>query len=177
MERTKLRIPFRLAWGMLLLSQLTSQAAEDQENSIGGVIYDRFWQANEFPLKWHFSQDGVINNDAVGVGTAAVSNADARTEINQAIGAWVAVGTANVSFAYQGETANVGTGCDRINVVTWSDTADFIGREDFVGRGITTRYIGPSIPLNDVNRTTVTCGDGTVMLDYATYPNGTVLQR
>ena len=152
------------------------RAAEDQESLGAGLIYDRFWLANAFPLTWKFHSDGVINNDAVGAGTAAVANADARAELEQAFAAWQNVGTASVSFSYGGETANGLTGCDGENIITWSDTADFASPTTTIARGITTRYTGVALTLDATNRGNVVCSDGgTVMLPEARYPDGTVL--
>ncbi len=154
----------------------SGHAADDMELNYSGTIYDRLWVGAEFPLTWYLHEDGVINNDVVGAGTGAVSNADATTELGQAFNAWQGVGTANISFSSGGETTTGTTGCDRENIVTWSDTGDFGVGSSTIARGITTYYWGPSLVIDDINRATISCSSGgTVALDAATYPNGTVL--
>jgi len=152
-------------------------AGDDQETlGPGNQIFDRRWATPSFPLPWLLHSAGVIDNDNNVAGTPPVPLAQARAELTAAFGAWQAIPTAAITFLDAGDTNTGATGFDLLNVVTWSDPSDFMGNNaGLIARGITTRYSGAALALNDVNRT-ITIDAQTVTLPAAVFPNGFVLQ-
>ena len=139
----------------------------------GTVISHKLWAPSAFPLPWVLHEDGIVNNDSVGAGTPAVSNAAAVAELNAAFQEWEAVPTSDITVTYGGETITGDSGCDLLNIVTWSDT-NIVFPAGAIAAGLTTSYVGPDIVLNNGNRN-VPCGGGNVMLPLADYPNGITL--
>jgi Mg-chelatase subunit ChlD len=170
----------RIARAVVLIGAiaLPFRAGENQENLINGQanIIERFWVPAAFPLDWRFHDAGVVNNANIDPSTPAVSNADAQAAVTSAFAAWQGVSSARVSFAFGGETPDGTTGFDGVNLITWSDPADFTTNPNHIGRGNTTVYVGAAIVLNDANRT-VTIGSPaqTSTLSSTIYPNGTTL--
>lgn len=148
-------------------------AGDDQEGLIGGMIYDRAWTVSEFPLPWVFHDQGVINNQSVDPTNPNISNTDAQTEITQAFDVWSSVPGANLTIGFNGETTNGVSGCDRENIISWSDTAAFSSPTTTIARGISFQYTGADITVDDTNRDTVACAP----LSDTAFPNGTLLRR
>lgn len=150
-------------------------AGENIETATNGftVISHKLWNNNAMPLEWYLHEDGVINNDANLQGTAAVSNPDAINQISDAFQAWQDVTSSNISVVHSGETPVADSGCDLVNIVTWSDT-NVSWPAGVIAMGLTTTYVGPTIILSDVNRD-VSCGTNIVNLSPAIYPNGMTL--
>lgn len=140
------------------------------------VISHKLWDTSQFPLDWSLNNSGVINNNVTGSG-GAVTNAQAQAAINQAFQAWQNITTSAITVAYTGETATANSGCDLLDIVTWSDTTqNWAASPDTIARGITWSYVGPDIVLDATNRTTIGCDAGTVSLPVADYPNGMTLR-
>ena len=167
-----------LAVACLCLANI--QAGENLETPTNGlsVISHTLWNDVAMPLEWRLHEDGVVNNDANMQGTPAVSNPDAVNEISDAFTEWQNVITSDISVVYSGETPVSDSGCDLVNIVTWSDN-NVTWPAGVIAMGLTTTYVGPTIVLNNANRN-VDCGQAgggsnVVNLPAATYPNGTNL--
>lgn len=142
----------------------------------GTVISHKLWDVSQFPLGWSLNDTGVTNNNVTGSGTA-VTNAQAQAAVNQAFQQWQNVTTSGITVNYDGETTTLDSGCDLLNIVTWSDTTqNWAASTSTIARGITWSYVGADIVLTAVNRTTIGCDAGTVSLPVADYPDGMTLR-
>ena len=137
------------------------------------VISHKLWHVNAFPLAWKLHEDGVVNNDAVGAGTPALTNADVGNAISAAFQEWQDVAISTITVTFAGETPTGDSGCDLENIITWSDTVETFA-STVIAKGLTTSYVGPPFVLNDTNRT-LPCGAVNVTLPASGYPNGTSL--
>lgn len=160
-----------LAASCMLLASAALQAAEniDTANYNDTEIVDQLWQNSAFPFTWFMNENGVVNNDALGLGTPAVSDSDAETELAAAFQIWQNVPTASISANYGGLTATADIACDLENIVSWDDSLlEFPSTAIAIGYAFS--YIGPDVVLNSANRD-LGCGP----LDSTIYPNGSTL--
>lgn len=165
---------FLAVWFFAVLDVPHAKAADDFEtNGPDGLLYGRFWVPGAFPLHWRLHNAGVVNNQNVVPGTADVTNADAQAQLTTALAQWTGVGTATLSNVFDPETPTGTSGADGINVITWSDDADFAGSPNTIARGINVTYVGADVVVSDANRSTLVTG---VTLDAAIYPNGSTLR-
>lgn len=157
------------------IQSFASDNLESVTNDFSQIIHT-LWDTNAMPLTWQLNENGVIDN-----GAFAVTNPDAVTEISAAFTEWQNVATSNISTVYSGETAVSDSGCDLVNIVTWSDSNFSPWPAGVIAIGLTTTYVGSDIVLNAGNRD-VDCGSpfdpafSTVTLDPAVYPDGMVLR-
>jgi hypothetical protein len=161
------------------ISPLYAGAAENIEvlTGSGTVISHKKWISEAFPLKWKLSSEGVVNNNSQGAGTPNISNADATAQIQAAADAWSDIGYAGITVSGDGESKETLSGCDMVNLVTWSDDPAVFSSTDTIARGITTSYIGPDLVLSASNRSSVACQNGgTVSLPEDIFLDGTTLK-
>jgi len=165
------------ALAVSILFSTQTFASDNLETATDGFsqISHTLWNSNAMPLTWQLHEDGVINN-----GAFPISNPDAVTEISAAFSEWQNVPTSDISVVYSGETAVGDSGCDLVNIVTWSDSNFLPWPTGVIAIGLTTTYVGPDIVLDAGNRN-VDCGDpfggliNNVFLDPGIYPNGMTL--
>ena len=157
------------------IQSFASDNLETVTNDFSQIVHT-LWDSNAMPLTWQLNEDGVVDN-----GTFVVTNPDAVTEISAAFTEWQNVTTSNISVVYSGETAVSDSGCDLVNIVTWSDSNFSPWPMGVIAIGLTTTYVGPDIVLNAGNRD-VDCGSAfdapslvNVTLDPAVYPDGMTL--
>lgn len=150
----------------------SAYAADNIETVIssGTQISESLWVPAAMPLTWQLNDAGVANN------STTVSNTAAVAEIDQAFEAWNDVPTSDIRAVYGGETTETDSGCDLINLITWSDSTQMwdVG---VIARGLSWEYVGAPKTLSATDRS-VACGSGGAMVELPTgvYPNGSILQ-
>jgi len=128
------------------------------------------WAGAAIPVRWRLNGDAAIDNTNNGNSTI-VTQAQVQAALASAFDSWSAVDGSTIDFQYDGLTANGEVGLDGENIVTWRDPGA-TGSAGFLAMAAVFA-LTEDLVVADGNRDLNS--DGTVDLDPAIYPNGTLL--
>jgi matrixin len=145
----------------------------------GTRIADAVWNPRALPIRWKINDQGIINNCNNGNPTCAggVSPLTLQRAIDgiaAAFNTWQNIPTSTIAFTYAGTSPVTNIGADNVHLITWADTNPGNCPTGVVATTPNT-HLGADLTVTSSNRHLVLPG-GTIDLDPATYPDGTVLR-